>query len=84
MLLSETRDDTESSYESYDDSTLVPLISEKEIDMSSSGDQSDAEPMPKNMIEDICDGSQAHLRINGREVRYIIWYRIHHPHLWPM
>ena len=31
------------------------------------GDESDAEPMPTDMLEDINDGSQSHLSINIRE-----------------
>ena len=44
-LLSEYRDDTESSNESDDNSTLTPLISEAEIDVMSSGNEYDSEPM---------------------------------------
>ena len=38
----------------------------------SSCDESDAEPMSTEMLEDITDGSQSHLRINRRKARYII------------
>ena len=38
----------------------------------SSGDESDAEPMSTDMIEDICDSSQSHVMINGRESHYKI------------
>ena len=38
----------------------------------SSGDESDAESMSTDMLEDICDGSQSHPLINRREERYKI------------
>ena len=38
----------------------------------SSDDNSDAEPMSTDMLEDIPDGSQSHLSINSREARYKI------------
>ena len=38
----------------------------------SSGDESDDEPMYTKMLEDICDGSQYHLRVNRIEIRYNI------------
>ena len=33
----------------------------------SSGDESDAETMSTDMLEDICDGSQSYMIINRRE-----------------
>ena len=42
----------------------------------SSRDESDAESMSTDMLEDICDGSQYHLSINSRESRYTILDRI--------
>ena len=42
----------------------------------SSGDESDAEPMYADMLEDIRDVSQSHPSINMREARYTILYRI--------
>ena len=42
------------------------------MDAMSSGDESDAEPMPTDMLEYICDGSQSHPSINRREARYKI------------
>ena len=41
-----------------------------------SGDESDAEPMYMDMLEDIRDGSQYHLKINWREAHYKIRDRI--------
>ena len=41
-----------------------------------SGDDSDAEPMSTEMLEDICDGSQYHPVVNRREARYKICDRI--------
>ena len=40
--------------------------------MMSSGNESDAEPMSADMLEDISDGSQSHLIINRREALYRI------------
>ena len=54
----------------------MPLIIEEEIDAVSSGDESDAEPMSTDMLEDIFESSQSHLSINMREVRYKIRYLI--------
>ena len=42
------------------------------MDMMSSCDDYDAEPMTTDMLEDICDGSKYHLIINRRESRYKI------------
>ena len=42
------------------------------MDAISSGNESDAEPISTDMLEDIRDGSQSHPRINGREARYKI------------
>ena len=38
----------------------------------SSSDESDAEPMSTDMLEDIRDDNQSHMIINRREVRYRI------------
>ena len=43
---------------------MPPLISEEEIYAMSSGYESDAEPMYTEILEDICDGIQSHMRIN--------------------
>ena len=64
--------DTESGNRYDDDSTLPPLISEAEIDAMSSGNESDAETMYANMLEDIRYGSQSHQSINRGEARYKI------------
>ena len=42
----------------------------------SSGDKYDAEPMSKEMLEDIRDSSKSHMSINRREARYKIRDRI--------
>ena len=51
---------------------MPPLISEVEIDSVLSGDESNTEPMFKEMLGDIRDGSQSHLIINSREAHYNI------------
>ena len=58
--------------ESYDNSTMPPLISEEEMDAISLGDESDAEPMSTYMLEDIRDFGQPNLSVNRRETRYKI------------
>ena len=40
-LLSETREDAESSYESDEDSIMPPLLSEEEMDTIDSGNETD-------------------------------------------
>ena len=42
----------------------------------SSGDESDAEPMYMDMLEDIRDSSHSHTRVNRIEVCYKIRYHI--------
>ena len=44
-LLSENRDDTEINDKSDDNSVISPLISEEEMDVMDSGDDSDDDPM---------------------------------------
>ena len=71
-LSSENNDDTESSNKSDEHSSLRPIISEEEMDVISSGNESDAEPMSTEMLEDICDGSQYHPIVNSRDACYKI------------
>ena len=71
-LLSEYHNGTESGDKSDGDPTLPTLINEDEIDEMLSGNESDAELMSTDMLEDICDGSQYHPSINMREARYNI------------
>ena len=66
-MLSETYDDTKSGNKYDDYSTMPPLISEEEMDVMSSSDDSDAEPMSTDMLEDIHDGIQSHLGVNRIE-----------------
>ena len=66
-LLSETCDNTESNKESDDKSTLAPLISEEEMDVMSTGYESDDE---LTTLKDISDGSQSLMIINRIEERY--------------
>ena len=75
-LLSETHDSTESSNKSDYDSTMPPLSIKEEMDVMSSVDESDDEPMSKKMLEDICDGSKSHTIVNMREACYKIRDRI--------
>ena len=71
-LLSESCDDAESGDKSDDDSTMLPLISEEEMDMMDSVVDSDDEYMSTEMLEDICEGIQFNPSVNRREARYRI------------
>ena len=71
-LLSESCNDMKIGNKSDEDSALLPLISEAEIDAMSSGNTSDAEPMSTDMLKYILDRSQSYPSINRREVRYKI------------
>ena len=71
-LLYETRDNMESGDESDDASIMLPLISEEKIDAMDSGDASDDNPMSTEMLENACDGSKSHLRVNVTEPCYKI------------
>ena len=51
---------------------MLPLIIEEETDAILSGEKSDAEPLPTDMLGDIRDGSQSHLSISRREAHYKI------------
>ena len=75
-MLSGTPDDADSGDESESDSNMMPLISKEETDAMDSGDESDDEPMSKEMLEDICDGSKSHTSVNRREERSKIRDRI--------
>ena len=55
---------------------MPPLISEEEVDVMDSGDESYDEPMSMEMLEDIFDGSKSHLSINRIEALYKIRDRI--------
>ena len=55
---------------------MPPLLIKKEMDVMDSGDDSDDEPMSTEMLEDICDRNQSHLKFNRRESRYKIRDRI--------
>ena len=67
-LLSETLDDAKNGDKSNWRSNS--LISEEEMDVIDSGNESDDEPMSTEMLEDICAGSQSHLNVNRRGSRY--------------
>ena len=45
------------------------INSEYEMVVISSGDESDAEPMSTDMLENICDGSKFYPSVNRREAR---------------
>ena len=68
----EFHNSTESGDKSDDHLTLPPLTIKAKMDELSSGGESDAEPTPTDMLEDICDVIQYHLIINRRDARYTI------------
>ena len=49
---------------------MTPLISEEELDMTSSDNKSANETMSTEMLEDVCEGSKSHPIINMREACY--------------
>ena len=49
---------------------MLSLISEEEMDVMDSGDESDNDPMSTKMLEYIRDGSQSHTNVNSRKARY--------------
>ena len=49
---------------------MPPLLIEEGIDAMDSGDESDPDIIYTEMIEDICDISQSHNKVNQREARY--------------
>ena len=51
---------------------MPPLISEEEIDVMDSDDESDNEPISTKMLEDICDGNTSNPNVNTRKARYKI------------
>ena len=68
-ILTETRNDAERGNESDNKSIMM---SGKDMDAINSGDESDHDLISTEMLEDICDGSQAHTNFNRRESRYKI------------
>ena len=59
-IVSETRNDAESSDKYDDDSIMTPLLIVEEIYAMDSGDESEDEPISTDILEDICDGIQFH------------------------
>ena len=51
---------------------MPPLISEEEMDVMDSGDESEDDAISTEMLEDIPDISQSHLSVNRIEARYKI------------
>ena len=65
-LSSENCNNAESGDESNDDSIMPTILSEEEMDAMDSGNESDHESMYTEMLEDICDISQPHPKVNRR------------------
>ena len=68
-ILTKTSNDAESGDESNNEQIMM---SKKDMDTINSGDESDHDLISKEMLEDICDGSQTHLNVNRGEERYKI------------
>ena len=51
---------------------MPPMLSEEDIDAMDSGNESDHDLIPTEMLEDIRDGSQTHPNVNKREACYKI------------
>ena len=75
-LLSETRNNSESGDESYDNSIMPPLPIKEEMDVMDSGNESDHDPTSTEKLEDNIDGSQSHTNVNMRGASYKIRNRI--------
>ena len=60
-ILTETRNDAESTDESNNKSIMT---SKQDMDAINSGDESDHDLISTEMLEDICDGSQTHPNVN--------------------
>ena len=52
------------------------MMSEQDMDAINSGDESDHDIISTEILEDICDGSQTHLKVNRRKTHYKIRDRI--------
>ena len=52
------------------------MTSEKDMDAINSCDKSDHDLISREMLEDICDGSQIHPNVTRREARFKIRDRI--------
>ena len=68
-ILTEIRNDEESSDESDKESIMM---SEQDMENLDSDEKSDHDFISTEMLEDICDGSQTHPTVNKREARYEI------------
>ena len=68
-ILTETSNDAESGDKS-DNSSI--MMSEQDMENTNSGDESDHDLISTEMLEEICDGSQTHPKLNKRESRYKI------------
>ena len=68
-ILTENRNDAESGDESDSQSLMM---SEQDMENLDSNEQCDHDLISTEMLEDIRDGSQTHLKINKREARYKI------------
>ena len=72
-IFTKTRNDVESGDKSDNASIMA---SKKDMDTNNSGDESDHVLISKEMLEDICYGSQTHPNVNKRGARYKIRDRI--------
>ena len=71
-ILTETRNVAEIGDVSDDDSIMPPLLREEEMDAVDSGNESNHDLIPTEMLDNIRDGSQSPLNVNQRESQYKI------------
>ena len=74
-ILTKTCNDAESR---DDDSIMPTLLSKEDMDAMDYGDESDHDLISTEMLENICDGSQSHPKVDQREACYKIHDRIRH------
>ena len=65
-ILTKNHNDAENGDESDKESIMM---SEQDMDVINSGDESDHDLISTEMLEDICDGSHTHPNVNSRESR---------------
>ena len=74
-LLTKTINNAESGDGSHEISNMPPLLSKEEMDAMDYGDESDHDLISTDMLENICDGSQSHPKVNKIEalvIKYVI------------
>ena len=71
-ILTRTRKNAESGVKSDDNSIMPPLLSKEDMDSMDSGNESDHDLISTEILENICDRSQSHPKVNQVEACYRI------------